>query len=203
MPYRYKIEQMVAMKSLGEYIDGKREVLTAAECKALDQLLGLDNPTLDEQAQIAELTAKLYPAFLPPPSMVVNIRPEVSERIKRGRPRDPAEQREYDIAEAEAVAQWKAREEKEARAQAQYEQSPQGQFTAWLRSVNLGYTVKIFDDNAVDVTMLSHLTHDMLKGLGINWLGDRIKLLNYKASAQLQKTDEGDEMYDADGQLKS
>ena len=113
------------------------------------------------------------------------------------------EQLEYDLAEAEALKRQKAEEEAEARDRAEYEQSPQGQLEAWLSSLALRYhlmVVENFKYHGIDETVLPHLTHESLKELGIDWIGDRIKLLNAIAirfpAEQSPVTDEDVEMHD-------
>jgi hypothetical protein len=205
IPYKYQVKQvMVGEKSIShEQIGGKDQVLTEGECKTLDQLLGIEKPTLDDQTQLSELIVKLYAAFLPPPLLIRNLRWAISQRIAQGRPRDPYEQLEYDLAEAEALKRQKAEEEAEARDRAEYEQSPQGQLEAWLSSLALRYhlmVVENFKYHGIDETVLPHLTHESLKELGIDWIGDRIKLLNAIAirfpAEQSPVTDEDVEMHD-------
>jgi len=58
---------------------------------------------------------------------------------------------------------------------------------AWLRSLGLEQYKQAFCDNAIDVAVLSELTADDLKDLGINLVGHRRKLLN--AIAALRSDD--------------
>ena len=53
IPYQYKVKQvMVGEKSIShEQIGGKDQVLTEAECKTLDHLLAIKEPTLDDQVR--------------------------------------------------------------------------------------------------------------------------------------------------------
>src|SRR6201984_3559827 len=48
----------------------------------------------------------------------------------------------------------------------------------WLRSLGLGKYEAIFRDNDIDETVLSSLTHENLKELGVASLGHRVKLLD-------------------------
>lgn len=83
-----KLRKVVPYK----YVVDKCEIrtcsaLTEDERNAFDQLLLIDNPTIDEQAQLAELRAKLYAAYLPPPNMIAALQQMVSRRIEIGLPR--------------------------------------------------------------------------------------------------------------------
>jgi class 3 adenylate cyclase len=48
----------------------------------------------------------------------------------------------------------------------------------WLRSLGLGKYEAIFRDNDIDETVLSSLTHENLKELGVASFGHRVKLLD-------------------------
>jgi hypothetical protein len=48
----------------------------------------------------------------------------------------------------------------------------------WLRSLGLGKYEAIFRDNDIDETILSSLTHENLKELGVASFGHRVKLLD-------------------------
>jgi hypothetical protein len=49
---------------------------------------------------------------------------------------------------------------------------------SWLRSLGLGEYEAIFRENKIDKTVLTKLTADDLKELGVRALGDRRKLLD-------------------------
>jgi hypothetical protein len=48
----------------------------------------------------------------------------------------------------------------------------------WLRSLGLGKYEAVFRENDIDETVLSSLTHENLKELGVASLGHRVKLLD-------------------------
>ena len=47
----------------------------------------------------------------------------------------------------------------------------------WLRSLGLGRYEAAFRENDIDETVLSSLTHETLKDLGVTSVGHRLKLL--------------------------
>ena len=52
----------------------------------------------------------------------------------------------------------------------------------WLRGLDLGRYGAAFRENDIDETVLSGLTHENLKELGVTSLGHRLKLLNSVAA---------------------
>ena len=52
----------------------------------------------------------------------------------------------------------------------------------WLRSLGLGQYEAAFRENDIDETVLSGLTHENLKELGVTSLGHRLKLLDAVAA---------------------
>ncbi|MBR0799278.1 AAA family ATPase [Bradyrhizobium jicamae] len=54
---------------------------------------------------------------------------------------------------------------------------------AWLRSLGLGKYEAAFRENEIDETVLSSLTHETLKELGVTAVGHRLKLLDAIAAA--------------------
>src|ERR1700756_1197843 len=48
----------------------------------------------------------------------------------------------------------------------------------WLRSLGLGKYEAAFRENEIDETVLSSLTHETLKELGVTAVGHRLKLLD-------------------------
>jgi hypothetical protein len=48
----------------------------------------------------------------------------------------------------------------------------------WLRSLGLAKYEAVFRDNDIDETVLSSLTHENLKELGVASFGHRVKLLD-------------------------
>ena len=52
----------------------------------------------------------------------------------------------------------------------------------WLRSLGLGQCEAAFRENDIDETVLSGLTHENLKELGVTSLGHRLKLLDAVAA---------------------
>ena len=54
----------------------------------------------------------------------------------------------------------------------------------WLRSLGLGKYEAAFRENEIDESVLSSLTHENLKELGVTALGHRLKLLDAIAAGQ-------------------
>ncbi len=48
----------------------------------------------------------------------------------------------------------------------------------WLRSLGLGRYVAAFRENEIDETVLSDLTHETLKELGVTAVAHRLKLID-------------------------
>jgi hypothetical protein len=66
----------------------------------------------------------------------------------------------------------------------------------WLRGVGLGKYEAAFRENDIDETVLSGLTHETLKELGVASIGHRVKLLDAMAAL---RTDAGVKAPFADG----
>src|SRR6516162_10633379 len=59
----------------------------------------------------------------------------------------------------------------------------------WLRSLGLGKYEAAFRENDIDETVLSGLTHETLKELGVASVGHRVKLLDAIAALRSNKSD--------------
>ena len=75
IPFKYEIKE--------------NDLEIVSDRNSFDQLLPINNPTIDEQAQLAELRAKLYAAYLPPPNMIAALQQMVLHRIEFGLPPSP------------------------------------------------------------------------------------------------------------------
>ena len=59
----------------------------------------------------------------------------------------------------------------------------------WLRSLGLGKYEAAFRENEIDETVLSSLTEEHLKQLGVTALGHRVKLLDAIAALRIEAND--------------
>jgi class 3 adenylate cyclase/tetratricopeptide (TPR) repeat protein len=67
--------------------------------------------------------------------------------------------------------------------------------SGWLDSIGLGQYAETFEQNAVGWDILSHLDHDVLKDIGVQSAGDRIRILHAIKSLRTRDHDPGTSVY--------